>query len=225
MLMEKIKNNRFIILECILFTLLFSPAILYSKNRKGVTYTCSNDTIISKLNYCSNPAKNKFFNVEDICISTDYAILDSTTLYVNNNAIPSKILILSPTINDQDYTNAPDCRNSKYNKRLFVLLAADKDKFHVRLINEHLILNEYDEQSEPYRKITTDKNGFTLKYFIGSINKCNFNFHFVFRGNDIYLIDNEYNCYTSDLKTSKKGIRKYNIKIDKVDINKYLDIP
>jgi len=208
---------------CALFLFFIYPHAPYAQGLKGVTYTCANDTILSKLDYCTNPSGNKFFSIDDISISTDYTLLDSISLHTNS--YNAEILILSPAINDRDGAAAATCRNSKYNKRLFVLLTNAKNKFHVQTINERLILNENDAQSEPYKKIVPDKNGFILQYFIGSINKCSFNFHFAIRGQDIYLVANEYNCYTTDLKTAKKGTRKYNKKISQVDIYKYLPLP
>ncbi len=224
--MEKTKGHLFAILICgvFIFTAI-APLPALSKSFKGNSYICINDSILSKLNFCNNHIKNKFFNVGNVSISADYEIKDSISLLINNDLIPDKILVLSPTVNNDDDAETSACRNSRYNKRLFVVLLSNNTKFHVSTINENLILNEHDSQSEPYRKMVAERRGFILEYFIGSVNKCYFNFHCSIRDANIYLISNEYNCYRTDLTSSKKGTRKYNEKIDNVDIYKHMSIP
>ncbi|HTB30647.1 MAG TPA: hypothetical protein VK808_01390 [Bacteroidia bacterium] len=187
--------------------LIFSGITTYAQ-LDTLTYSLEGNTLQPNLKFPqsnSSPFK-QYFNYRGIKISKYYEMLDSL-------AIDSKhrVLILSTIVQQGDYSSSIPISEGK---RLLVILRNTGGKWTIDYVNENVILNTDYSQSEPYQGIKRDSAGFSLKYFIGSVNKCTFIFHFKLEDDNFYLNKYLTDCYKIDLSSDKKKEHSYKDKIE-----------
>lgn len=175
--------------------LLFLPFI--SEGQKS--FRIADNNIISAFDTCENKQDvNTLSNFHNIRFSRSYTILD--TLALDSQAI----VILSPLEEKSFCSIAP--------KRLFVLLKkGDAHTYKIQLVSENIVPNNVDHMNEPYKGIELSEDGFLMKVATGSIIKCD---HIVFfkRKNGHFFLNNvAYDCYKTDLSSSKNGNKTYSI--------------
>ena len=195
------------------------------------TYSIINDSIIPKLKSCNNVATsniiNEYYNYWGITFSKYYIILDSIKIDIDKDGADDRFLVISPIT--QIYS--PDTLNCDHQtgKKLAIILLANKGKYKINYVNENIILNDYEYQSEPYCGIKPNRHGFAICFFIGSIIKCKYWFSFRIKNGDIYLIKRKYDCYVTDLSNNAKQIKNYKLtednNLEKINIRNFIEIP
>ncbi|XZF15427.1 hypothetical protein ACTHGU_04760 [Chitinophagaceae bacterium MMS25-I14] len=197
----KLDNKKTVFL--LLFTLY--AAICIGKTLKPVSYRYRNDTLYSMLGLCAKEKEvNKaFFKIYGTSISSDYDVLDSLKIDINNDSIKDLIVIFSPKIQQLRIEKSP-CYFQKYDRRLLAIFLSNKNGFVLKCINENLILNRFEYQNEPFIKMEHISNGILLKYYIGSSLKCDYNFYFNVHNNNLFFVKKEYNCYLINLSEREK---------------------
>lgn len=195
---------------------------------EGESYFYKDGELTSKFNLCDSSMQTKQFTVfHNFRFTDNYVIKDSVYSDINNDKVKDWILVLSPAIQEDDSFAHP-CYYSKYNKRLLVVALSKNGKSDL-IVNEHAILNKAESQSEPFRKIDLDKNGFTIKYYLGSTLRCYFDFSFTKNDDDFYLHSLRRECYLIDLSKSDTLYQKYavadSLNLNKIDARKFINFP
>jgi hypothetical protein len=216
------KFRLFIVLICL-------GVKMYAQN-DSLTYSVADNTLSPHLKFTQDAEVlgNHYTRVEGIRIAKFYVVLDS--LFIKNTEGKPEycMLVLSNVgqdgVENNEYTVLPE------GKRLLVVLKYIKGKYVIDYVNENVILNVDYSQSEPFLGIKRDSAGFYLKYFIGSVNKCTFIFHFKLEDDKFYLSSYNKDAYRIDLMTHKK--KEYTFKeksegrnLKNIRIEKYLVIP
>jgi hypothetical protein len=192
----------------------------------GITITGRN--IFSKFGSCDINANKYFKDYLGLKISSDFQILDSIRINANDDGIPDYVVVLSPVIQEEELFGS-FCYKQSYNHRLLLILNSSTNGYIVHTVGENVIVNKSEYQSEPFRKLLSTKDGFGLSFFIGSVNKCYYDFFFKKNNGNYYLDSSFYNCYKVDLSANDEKKRTYQLSdstaIEKIDIRKYLVIP
>lgn len=200
----------------ILFLLfLICPGINLYAQSDTLSYSVKDNTISPNLKFTKDDEVlvNKYKHVAGIKISKYYEVLDS--VFINPIAGSSKYCVLVLSTLAQDGAAENDHPNLPEGKRLLVVLKYIKGSYVIDYVNENAILNVDYSQSEPFLGIKRDSAGFTLKYFIGSVNKCTFFFYFKLEDNNFYLSNYITDCYKIDLSERKKKEHPYKDKSER----------
>ena len=192
------------------------------------SFLLKGDTIIARYNLCDTSHHLDFYNIKNVLISSDYEIIDSVSLHINNDKFPDLVLILEPQVDPEykidsggQYIRDGDCRSydTNGNKLLVVLLSQGAGKYKIGLINQHAI--EKDQSVFYYKgKMKNVRNGFYTNYSWGSVNRCEYSFYFKVIDGEIYLVSNEYGCYNEHIYNPKNGTKHYKINVKTLDIEK-----
>jgi hypothetical protein len=194
-----------------------------------LSYSVKDNTIHPNLKLTKEDAAwaDHYKHVSGIKISRYYTVRDS--LFINSTQGDSKyrVLVLSTFAQDAIDNIIPTLPEGK---RLLVVLKYVNGKYSIDYINENVILNVDYSQSEPYHGIKHDSSGFSLQYFIGSVNKCKFTFYFTLENDNFYLSKYIADCYKIDLSESKKKNHVFTNKTEgrnlkNIRIEEYLQIP
>jgi len=196
----------------------------------SLTYIAQDNTIRPNLKFTKDDEAltTHYKHVAGIKISKYYEVLDSLFINPEKGSSKYRVLVLSTLAQDGAADNAYP--NLPEGKRLLVVLKYEKGKYVIDYVNENVILNVDYSQSEPYLGIKRDSAGFALKYFIGSVNKCTFIFHFNLEDDTFYLSKYSADYYTIDLSKEKKKEHVYKDKTEgrnlrNIRIEGYLQAP
>jgi len=110
-----------------------------------------------------------------------------------------------------------------------VTILSENDKYIIGTVNERLILNNSEFYSLPYKKLSKEKDGFSINYFVGSTIRCRYKFTFNGSVDSCYLKTATYSCYVMDLSKEEDKEIKYgqadSTKLENVDVRKFINIP
>ena len=198
------------------------------RKEKDSSIAIIDNMIYSKFSSCDVNANVKFNDFLGVQISKDFQILDSLKLNVNEDMTPDYVIVLSPVIQEEEQFKSP-CYKFSHNRRLLVILSSSPNGYTVNTVAENAIVNKSEYQSEPFRKLLSTKDGFGLSFFIGSVNKCTYEFYFKKSKNGYFLDSSVYNCYKTDLSANAEKKEAHKISdstnIKNIDIRTYLVIP
>ncbi|OGS72030.1 MAG: hypothetical protein A3F91_03685 [Flavobacteria bacterium RIFCSPLOWO2_12_FULL_35_11] len=193
------------------------------------TFSIIQDGIIPKLKNCdtSNSLVNEYYSYLGIKFSKYYIILDSLKIDINKDGFLDRFLVIAPITQIYSPDTLP-C-DQQTGKKLAVVLLAQQNKYTISYVNENLILNDYEFQSEPYCGIKSCNHGFILCFFIGSIIKCEYNFYFKIKNGNLYLYKRKYDCYVTDLSSNAKQTKKHpfskETNLSSINTRNFIDIP
>ncbi len=203
----------------------FSFAVFPQK----LTYINSNNCIIpSSEVYNTDSIDLGCFTFLGIKISNFYLIKDSLKLKLNNDSKIDYYLIISPIT--QEYGEDTVHVTPHLAKRLLILLVSENNKYNISFINENIIPNNYDYQSDPYMGITLNEwEGINLSVSTGSSVKCHYKYFFKKNNKGTYLAKSNMNCYLINLTDSYEKERLYKFKknrrIETIILDNYLYKP
>ena len=215
------KANIFLIL-----LLYFNVSWSQNVNSNSKVYLFKNDTLKSFLPKCDSEHAQIFRKLINITIDTRFKVIDSIKCKLNSDDLNDYIFILSNNIQEENLPST-EC-NRKYNKRLLVIFLSKKNNFQI-LINQNVILNKWEYQSEPLRGVKCAKNGFILSFYVGTRTRYYYDFLFTLNKNNfIYLTHSE--SESNDIHRDGSGQQKRrnypqnrNTNLKSIDIRKFIE--
>jgi hypothetical protein len=166
--------------------LLIAPFFSCAQKTTQNTFIFTHDTLLSKISLCDSQKSKSFYRLKTLIIDSNLILIDSVVSDFNKDRVLDFVLVLSTKIQEGDLS-ITDC-NKKYNKRLIVVLLSTRKEYYAPIINENVILNTAEYQSNPFRKIEKLKNGFLVKFYFGTRIRYYYDFYFAFDGKkDFYL--------------------------------------
>jgi hypothetical protein len=211
----------------ILFIILvIIPGYLFSQEKTGEAFIFKNDTLKSKINQCYSAGGYSFNQLLSLKVDTNFLVIDSLKCKLNNDNEYDYIFILSNNIQER-FMEITDC-NVLYNKRLMLIFMSKNGKYNSPIINENVVLNRTDFQSEPFKKIECDGKGFKLSFYLGTRIRYDYDFYFSFDGvKDIFLnksISRSYDIHASGKNTmqERKHARTQATNIKGINVNKFI---
>ncbi|WP_118973652.1 hypothetical protein [Taibaiella koreensis] len=223
-------NLKIVLSTILLFAFLNACYAQHATNQKieGKSFLFEKDRLSSKRHLCKQDKNPTFLNFKGIQFSSSYVLIDSLNVDLNKDGIADWIVILSPRIQELDqYKDA--CYKTVFNTRLLMAIISEKGSYHVSAINENLILNRFEYQSEPYRKIEKEVDGFVIRFYIGSVIRCNYDFHFTANKGGPFLSKTSYDCYRRDLSRSAQSSLNFKnantTSLSKINIRPFIRIP
>ena len=146
----------------------------------------------------------------DLTVDTELIIKDSIKTRINSDSKIDYVFVLSNKIQEEDlpYTTC----NTKYTKRLLLVFLSDRDGQYRHIVNEDVLLNNIEFQSDPFRKITSLKDGFKLSFYFGTRIRYYYDFSFrEYKEDDIFLYKSKSNSYDIHISGANKSQdRNYN---------------
>lgn len=167
--------------QFLFISLIIIPRYLLSQQGGFDTFTFKNDTIKSKIVLCDPQEQTSLFRLFNLIIDSNFLIIDSMKCMLNTDNSYYYIFILSNKIQEND-VHIADC-DEKYNMRLLIILLSKDNKFDLPIINENIILNRTDYQSEPFRELVCINSGFKIGFYFGTRIRYYYDFYFKFGGN------------------------------------------
>ena len=189
--------NRFLFVVFII-----SPIYLFAQKKPSPTFSFQNDTLKSKIGYCDPLSQISYYRLLNVTVDSNLLLIDSLKSDLNGDKSLDYIFVFSNKIQEGDL-QLTDC-NVKYNKRLLIIVLSRGNKYHPPIINENVILNTTEYQSDPFRKVVSLKNGFQLKFYLGTRIRYYYDFFFKFDGKkDFFLYKSKSESY--DIYVSGKN--------------------
>jgi hypothetical protein len=211
----------------IILILLLCFNISWSQNVKSNSdvYSLKNDTLKSYLSNCDAGRTQVFRKLINITIDSRFKVIDSIKCKLNYDDLNDYIFLLSNNIQEE---NLPSTKcDRKYNRRLIVIFLSKKNTFQI-LINQNIILNNWEYQSEPVRGVKCAKKGFILSFYVGT--RIRYYYDFLFKLNKdgfFYLTHSE--SESNDIHKNNSGqqrIRNYpqnsSTNFKNIDIRKFI---
>jgi hypothetical protein len=208
---------------CLFFLIVYQISFGQSTNKR---FTFNKDSLKVSINCEDSKLTNEFYDFKGIRISKWYRIIDTLDIDINYDKVNDKILVLSPL--SQIYIDSFTCEESKLPRLLMVLLAKGK-RYSVSYVNDKAILNTYDYQNDPFEGIEKNKKGIILKFEVGSIIQCNYQFDFSITKSGLQLYSKRYNCFNKgnpDIYKKRRQVytkKRYFLK--SIDIQNFVEIP
>jgi hypothetical protein len=199
---NKIMNN--------FFSLLFSILSVFSFAQKksiDLSFEFEKDTLKSKLRVCDSTGNNGYHKLLDIEVDDNFIVIDSIKEENISNSKFEYVFILSNKVQEDDlqYT---DC-NTPFAKRLLIVFYSNNKGNYKHIINEDVILNNIEYQTNPYRKISRLKDGFKLSFYFGTRIRYYYDFYFkVDEKNNFYLYKSQSKSYDIHVSGSNKSREK-----------------
>jgi hypothetical protein len=206
--------------------LIINPICLFAQKSIDITFSFRNDTLKSKISHCNSPSPPSYYRLLNFTIDSNYLLIDSMKSNFNTDKTLDYIFVFSNKIQEGDL-QITEC-NKKYNKRLLVVLLSKGNKYEASIINEKVVLNTTEYQSDPFRKITSLKNGFQLSFYFGTRIRYYYDFIFKFDGrSDFFLYKSKRESYDIHVSESneimeKKYLRTKSTNLKNMDIRNFI---
>lgn len=187
-----------------LILIMFTFSIFAQKKHSSVTFEFEKDTLKSKLRLCDSIQNASYYKLLDAKVDTKFVILDSIKTRINKDSKFDYVFVLTNKIQEEDsaYT---DC-NTKYAKRLLIVFLSNGNNYYSHIINEDVVLNNIEYQSNPFRKITSLKEGFKLSFYFGTRIRYYYDFYFkADKENNIFLEKSKSNSYDIHISGTNKS--------------------
>ncbi len=197
----------------------------FSQNTSEV-YALRNDTLYSMLSLCNLKPSQAFFVLKTAKIDTLLKIIDSIECDLNSDKKLDYVYVLSNGYQEEGLS-ITEC-SKKYDKRLLLIFLSEGYSYRM-ILNSNVVLNTYEYQSDPFRKLECYQNGFIIKFYVGTRIRYYFDFYFKWVNNNIYLLNLKSSKYDIHKSNSGKSMQKnflgkksHSLKIQEMNIREFM---